>query len=180
MKPHLGFHFKTRLEAHLHSRQETKDWVLKQFQNIQPPHIILLEGGLGAGKTQIVKWICEARGGQSDLGGQVGQPGQPSLGDPKELATSPTFSIVNFYKQTSIAHVDLYRIEDEDDLESTGFWEIFSEPRLVFIEWPSKINLSDLPLGWPKIQIQIRALSHATSEDREILFSESQRCECQK
>ena len=81
------------------------------------PRVVLLEGDLGAGKTTFTGYFAEALG-------------------IAERITSPTFSIVKQYAQpVSFVHMDLYRIEDEDELVQIGFDE-YLEADHVLIEWP--------------------------------------------
>lgn len=101
--------------------------------------VVLLEGGLGAGKTTLVNNICRVLG-------------------VKETTSSPTFGIHQFYQGTdrTIHHIDLYRIEDEDDLESVGFWDFFTaQEGLIFIEWADRLELSVLPEGWQYLYVRI-------------------------
>jgi tRNA threonylcarbamoyladenosine biosynthesis protein TsaE len=104
--------------------------------------IVLLEGPVGAGKTELVKKLTRA------------------LGLPE--TASPSFAIHHRYETASaiLDHVDLYRVESEDDLESTGFWDLFGgETGLVVIEWSDRLNLELLPLNWQKIKVEIALLS---------------------
>ena len=83
--------------------------------------VVGLSGGLGAGKTHFVKKLVEKL-------------------DPEttEVVSSPTFNICNIYQlnQLTIHHYDLYRMEDEEDLENIGIWEsLHDENVLVFVEW---------------------------------------------
>lgn len=81
------------------------------------PRVVLLEGDLGAGKTTFSGYFAEALG----IAGRI---------------TSPTFSIVKQYTDpVSFVHMDLYRIEDEDELVQIGFDE-YLEADHVLIEWP--------------------------------------------
>lgn len=84
--------------------------------------IVLLNGDLGAGKTQFVKGVVRS------LGGDLNQ------------ATSPTFTIVNEYlvNGTSIYHFDLYRINSIEELYNIGIEEYFYGRGICFIEWPER------------------------------------------
>ena len=116
---------------------QSKQWAAELVQNFSDQQIVLLEGDLGAGKTQWVQLFVEALGGGE--------------------AFSPTYSVINEYSlgNKKVVHVDLYRLETEDEIESVGFWDIFSGPAVVFIEWPQRINKSDLPLDWQKLHLKI-------------------------
>lgn len=96
------------------------------------PIIFLLKGELGGGKTVFVKAIAKALG-------------------VKEKVTSPTFILYNTYqirlkiedlrfKNGTLLHWDLYRIEDPKELETIGFWEIIKKANIVCIEWPERMG----------------------------------------
>lgn len=94
------------------------------------------EGEMGAGKTTLIKAICEEL-------------------DVEDNVSSPTFSIVNEYwsdKAKSIYHFDFYRLKDESEALDIGIEEYFDSGNLCFLEWPSKIE-SLLPD--PLLQIRI-------------------------
>ena len=81
--------------------------------------IILLKGDLGAGKTTLIKTIVKQLGSN-------------------EKVSSPTFGIVN---ELNIAnakafHLDLYRIENSEELQQFGFEEYLHSGDYCFIEWP--------------------------------------------
>jgi len=105
---------------------------------ISRPCVVLMTGGLGVGKTQFVKLLANALGGSESF--------------------SPTYSLINEVPilEGKLYHVDLYRSKGEEDIESTGFWELFSDEKgLVCIEWPDLINKSELPEHWNKIEVHM-------------------------
>lgn len=91
--------------------------------------VVLLSGDLGAGKTTLARAMLKARG----LAGE---------------APSPTFAIVQPYAPPEvdlpIAHVDLYRIEDEGELIELGLDDYLYDGALL-IEWPERLGGE----GWP-------------------------------
>ncbi len=101
--------------------------------------IITLHGDLGAGKTTLVKEVCA----------QLGID---------DLVSSPTYSIINEYEHAQgdvkVYHMDLYRIEKEDELLNIGFEDYLYSGHLVFIEWP-QIAEHLLPSGTIAIHINI-------------------------
>ena len=107
------------------------------FENINGK-IILFQGNLGSGKTTLIKNLC------SELG-------------LTENVSSPTFPILNIYgnKKNKIYHADLYRIENLNDLNEIGFFDIVNTNDWVFVEWPTKIiELIDKPFSIINIEIE--------------------------
>lgn len=101
--------------------------------------IFLFYGDMGAGKTTLIKSLCE------------------SLGT-TEPVTSPTFSIVNEYigAKSRIFHFDFYRLKNETEALDMGYEEYFYSDAYCFIEWPEKIpNL--LPAHYNKVEINVQA-----------------------
>jgi len=84
---------------------------------------LLFYGDMGAGKTTLIKALVKA------------------LGAP-DLASSPTFSLVNEYQtdQGKIFHFDFYRIEDEMEALDMGIEDYLNLNTWKFIEWPQKIE----------------------------------------
>lgn len=120
------------------SLAETEQWARGFARGLSRPMLVLLNGEMGAGKTQLVKWFTEALGGSA--------------------ASSPTFAIHQSYEASlgPIEHVDLYRLENAADLESTGFWDLFKEPNaLIFVEWAERIAPGLWPEDFRKIVIEI-------------------------
>ena len=93
----------------------------------------------------------------------------------KHQISSPAFSITNSYqlngnlydsdqssqnKKNIIHHVDLYRLKNDEDLESTGFWDVFSNKEdVVIIEWADRLNQKCLPPDWHYIQVNFSFVS---------------------
>jgi tRNA threonylcarbamoyladenosine biosynthesis protein TsaE len=91
---------------------------------IQPGSILFLEGPLGAGKSTFARFFIEALGIQQAAEG------------------SPTFALVHEYSAPApwnrVAHMDLYRIRSDLELEETGILSILWDPEVVsLIEWAS-------------------------------------------
>jgi len=90
----------------------------EQIAGLLPPSgIVLLIGNLGAGKTTLTKGIVRGRTGLS-----------------RDEVTSPTFTLVHEYAP-KLYHIDLYRLETEREVLSSGIEDILDSEALVLIEW---------------------------------------------
>jgi tRNA threonylcarbamoyladenosine biosynthesis protein TsaE len=91
---------------------------------LQVPRLVVLRGELGAGKTTLVKGMAAALGAAN-----------------AEEVTSPTFTLVHEYqgRKVRLFHLDLYRLETEQELEGIGLWEMAdAADALVLVEWGDK------------------------------------------
>lgn len=98
----------------------------------------LFEGEMGAGKTTLIKMICELYGVVDNV-------------------NSPTFSIVNEYinnDEETFYHFDFYRIEDESEAINIGTEDYFYSGSHCFVEWPSKIQ-NQFPEQFLKVSITV-------------------------
>lgn len=84
--------------------------------------IFLFYGEMGAGKTTLIKALCQ----------QLGVEGAVS---------SPTFSIVNEYASNNgrVYHFDFYRLKNQTEALDMGYEEYFYSGDYCFIEWPERI-----------------------------------------
>ena len=100
------------------------------------PSFVALYGDLGVGKTAFI------RGFVSQI-------------SPAATVRSPTFALVNEYraKPRSIFHFDMYRIEDEDDLYSIGFYDYLDRNGICLVEWSEKIPYA-LPEDYIRVTIE--------------------------
>lgn len=100
------------------------------------------EGGIGAGKTALIKELC----------GYLGVT---------ELVTSPTFSIVNEYRSKDdlpIYHFDFYRLSGMKEVVDMGFESYLEkEGAYLFVEWPKTV-VPLLPSGYVEVSIEVLSL----------------------
>ena len=90
-------------------------------------------GEMGCGKTVLSRGIVKGLGVDADV-------------------TSPTFALINEYRSEgkSVYHFDMYRIGNEDDLYSTGYYDYLDSGSALIIEWSENI-VSSLPDDCVKI-----------------------------
>jgi tRNA threonylcarbamoyladenosine biosynthesis protein TsaE len=87
--------------------------------------VILLHGGLGAGKTTLTQAIAAG----------LGLP-------PDQHVSSPSFALLHEYNggRLPLFHLDLWRLAGEDDVEAAGLLEYIGGPGLTVIEWPERLG----------------------------------------
>ena len=100
------------------------------------PRFIALYGDLGVGKTAFVR-------------------GFTSIFAQKARVKSPTFALVNEYKgdALSVFHFDMYRITDEDELYSIGFYDYQDRNGIYLVEWSENIEYA-LPEEYFSVKIE--------------------------
>jgi len=106
-----------------HSAEETIAYGCVLARELAPPLIVLLRGGLGAGKTTLVKGIAEG-----------------FAAAPADEVTSPTFTLVHEYRspRATLYHIDLYRIDTERELETLALDDLLAPDSILLIEWGEK------------------------------------------
>jgi tRNA threonylcarbamoyladenosine biosynthesis protein TsaE len=146
-------------EFETHSAEETIAKGREIAAKLRPPVLLRLRGDLGSGKTTLTKGIISGLGAAKE-----------------EDVTSPTFNLVHEFRAPvpasapsdeacpayKVYHVDLYRIESFQGLESLGLEDALSEKAILIIEWPEHFTLRT---DWPTIEIR---LEHAGEDARRI------------
>lgn len=85
--------------------------------------VIALMGDLGTGKTVFVKGVAKGVG----------------VADEGEI-TSPSFVLVNEYQgRFPVYHVDLYRLQNAEEVDDLGWEELICPPGVTLIEWAEKV-----------------------------------------
>ncbi|MGI6230680.1 MAG: tRNA (adenosine(37)-N6)-threonylcarbamoyltransferase complex ATPase subunit type 1 TsaE [Tractidigestivibacter sp.] len=105
------------------SQDQTISLGRKLGKILQEGDVLVLTGDLGAGKTQLTKGIAAGMGVEGDV-------------------TSPTFTIEMVYEGTSMPlyHFDLYRLDDPDQLEDTGLFDVMGTDGVCVIEWGEQFS----------------------------------------
>lgn len=116
------------------------------------PRFVAMYGDLGVGKTAFVR-------------------GFTRVFAPEALVRSPTFALVNEYgpKTAPVYHFDMYRIADEDDLYSTGFYDYLSGRGYCIVEWSENIPYA-LPDRY--IRVDIKKISPERPDERDICITQ--------
>ena len=90
--------------------------------NLEKGDFVAMRGDLGVGKTAFIRGMAKCLA-------------------PKARVQSPTYQIVNEYRGAEFPfyHFDMYRIDDEDSLTSTGYFD-YIENGVCAVEWSEKIE----------------------------------------
>lgn len=107
-----------RIDSAAAMRQYGKEFASR----LRPGDVVLLHGDLGAGKTTFTQGVAEGLGVDGAM-------------------QSPTFTLVREHEgeQMRLYHLDLYRLDDPEDLENIGYETYLDPPDGVsLIEWPER------------------------------------------
>jgi len=101
---------------------------------IKAPMVLFLQGDLGAGKTTFARAFIHALGF-------------------KAYVKSPSYGLLESYTVSgmTILHLDLYRIEDPEELEYLALRDLYGEKSVLLVEWPRK-GVDHLPA--PDLELQ--------------------------
>lgn len=128
-----------------HSAEETRALGEKLSGRLQAGDVVVLEGELGAGKSELARGIARGLG-------------------VKETVTSPSFTILNVYESGRIPlyHFDWYRLESAEELYELGMDEYLGGDGIAVVEWAERCP-EVVPEGSMRIRIE------ATGEDERII-----------
>lgn len=110
------------ITTHLPSPDATTELAQRFAARLGPGDVLLLQGGIGAGKTHFARSLIQAL-----------------LITPEDVP-SPTFTLVQVYDGPTceIWHSDLYRLTDPDEAVELGLEEAF-ETAICLVEWPDRL-----------------------------------------
>ena len=110
------------------SPEQTFGFAEELGRSLKGGELILLTGGLGAGKTLFTKGILEA------------------LDFDIDEVTSPSFTLVNLYNaKFDVYHIDLWRLDEAADAAvAVGLDEILEKDNaVVIVEWAERLKKKD-------------------------------------
>lgn len=109
-------------EIRIKNEEDTRNFGKNLAETLKKGDILALVGDLGTGKTTLTRAIAEGLG-------------------IKRPVTSPTFTIAKEYREGRIPlfHMDVYRLENGDDIFDTGINEYFNGEGVCIIEWADQI-----------------------------------------
>jgi tRNA threonylcarbamoyl adenosine modification protein YjeE len=123
-------------------------WGRRIGREVRTPLVLCLRGDLGAGKSTLARAIAHGAGVEGDV-------------------PSPTFNLVFRYdtSRARVWHLDLYRLERDDEVWELGWGDLGADGDLVMIEWPERAEALLPPVRW-----EIELLEHEP-DSREVVAS---------
>lgn len=110
---------------------------------LSPSDVVAFSGELGSGKTTLIQGICGGLG-------------------VKNYVRSPCFVIINEYNgKFKVYHFDLYRLDNEKELEDLGYEEYFYGDGVCLVEWAEK---AERLLPGQRIKVNLKILSERKRE----------------
>ena len=126
------------------SETETLNLGVRLARLLKPGGTVCLFGGLGAGKTILVKGM--ARG----------------LGINKDSVISPSFVLIREYlpvgqanSRIPLYHLDLFRLTNPKDILNLGYEEYLYAQGICAIEWAERLS-SLLPAEFLRVELEIK------------------------
>ena len=134
------------------SASETRALGEQLASGLRPGDTVILEGELGAGKSELARGIAKGLG-------------------VTETVTSPSFTILNVYEsgRCPLYHFDWYRLESEEELYELGMDEYLGGDGIAVVEWAERC-----PDAVPEDCIRIR-LEATGEETRQITVNDGRR-----
>lgn len=130
-------------------KKHLADAAQKFLKHFGENRIFAFYGSMGAGKTTIIKAICQALGAV-------------------DIVSSPTFTLVNEYKTTkgeTLYHIDFYRIKKQEEVFDFGIEEYLAGDSFCFMEWPELVEEI-----LPRETISVR-ISVGENQERTLMIS---------
>jgi len=104
------------------SPEQTLDLAADFARSLPEGTVVAISGDLGAGKTLFAQGMARGLG-------------------VKDHVTSPTFTLINEYQgRVAFYHMDLYRLDNEEEILDLGLEEYFQSSGITLVEWPERIE----------------------------------------
>lgn len=133
------------IQARTKSVDDTRALAAELASLARPGDLILLSGGLGAGKTAFAQGFARGLG-------------------VAEQVTSPAFVLVRSYEgRIPMVHLDVYRLDHLQELVDLGIPEMLDEDGVTLIEWGDVVTPA-LPADFLEIR-----LDPGDSEDERVV-----------
>lgn len=131
------------------SAKETRLLGEKLAAEMQPGDVILLEGDLGTGKSELTRGIAKGLG-------------------VTETVTSPSFTILNVYEsgRCPLYHFDWYRLENAEELYELGMDEYLGGDGIAVVEWPERCP-DAIPEKYRRIRLETIGENSRSIEEKE-------------
>ncbi len=113
-----------RVQASL-TEADLQAWGNRIGRQLRTPLVLALRGDLGAGKSTLARAIAQGAGVEGPI-------------------PSPTFNLrfsYNAPRGVQVHHLDLYRLQNAEQVWELGWEELGSDSDLVLIEWPERAEM---------------------------------------
>ncbi len=131
----------------MHHVEEAADLAAAMLNACKNRRVFVFQGDLGAGKTTLIKAMCDELGVEQSTG-------------------SPSYNIVNEYRTVgdeAVYHFDLFRLKDAAELDGIGFTEYLDSGKYCFVEWP-ELAKNLLPPDVVRVRMKLAASGDRTVE----------------
>ncbi|MDR2646952.1 MAG: tRNA (adenosine(37)-N6)-threonylcarbamoyltransferase complex ATPase subunit type 1 TsaE [Oscillospiraceae bacterium] len=134
--------------------RETEQIAAVFADRLRTGDVVAFCGGLGAGKTAFVRGLARGLACLDDV-------------------SSPTYALVHEHQgKIPLAHFDMYRVETEEALESTGFYDYLAAGYVLAIEWSENVPFAVPQNAW-RVTIQ-----HGEHENQRKIRIEKEGSQC--
>ena len=118
------------------SASETRELGVRLAEQLKAGDVILMDGELGAGKSELARGVAKGLGVQ-------------------ETVTSPSFTILNVYEsgRVPLYHFDWYRLESAEEIFELGMDEYLGGDGVALVEWPDRCP-DAIPEDFLRIRIE--------------------------
>jgi tRNA threonylcarbamoyladenosine biosynthesis protein TsaE len=126
------------MEIRIADKRQLNNAAKKLLEYSGDRKIFAFYGTMGAGKTTLIKAVCEVLG-------------------VTDIPSSPTFTLVNEYRTASgqpVYHIDFYRIKKQEEVFDFGIEEYLTGNDYCFMEWPELVE-EILPKGIICVSISV-------------------------